>query len=105
MAGALPANRGNRSSNRVGATVSRRLRAAGFNVSPSARCWTDNGMFVRGVDGRATITVDFGIPVKNDRVVCELLDELFTWPQVTCVDYAFTQDGEAVLVWVDYTPA
>lgn len=83
MAGITPANRGNKSTNRVGATVSRRLKAAGFTVSPEARKYRYDGLFVSGTaDGRVSILVDLGTAGENARVTGEILDELRTWPQI-----------------------
>lgn len=102
MAGSLPRNRGNRSANRVGTTVSRRLRAAGHNVvSGAARLHC--GLTVSGADGVATVSVDYGIRAKNDRVLGELIDTLASWDQVGEMDYETLPDG-AVLLWVAYTP-
>jgi hypothetical protein len=104
MAGARPQNRGNRSSNRVGATVSRRLRAAGFNVSPSARKHVYNGLFVSGKEGRATVLVDLGAPTKNKQVAAELIAEMADWPQAGDIDANVLSDG-AIMLWVRYLSA
>lgn len=82
MAGSLPRNRGNRSTARVGSAVSRKLRTAGFNVSPSARRHRYNGLFVSGKDRMATILVDLGVPAKNERTAHEIIGEVMGWPTV-----------------------
>lgn len=64
MAGYQPKNRGNRSTNRVGATVSRRLRAADWNISPSARKYKADGMFVTGHGDSVTVLMDFGVATR-----------------------------------------
>lgn len=102
MAGALPQNRGNRSSNRVGASTSRRLRAAGWNVSPSARKYKYDGIFVSGSDGRATVLVDLGLTTKNARVASAIAEEAMAWPQVSEVKTEAQPDGH-VFVWVTYS--
>lgn len=82
MAGARPRNRGNRSTNRVGATVSRRLRAADWNVSPSARKYKADGMFVTGHGDSVTVLMDFGVAAKNQRVAEGVAATVRGWPQV-----------------------
>lgn len=102
MAGALPQNRGNRSTNRTGTTVSRRLRAAGWNVSPSARKYKADGMFVTGFEDSATVLLDFGVASKNMRLADEVAAEIQTWPQAFDVRIEAAGDG-AVFVRFDYT--
>jgi hypothetical protein len=88
----------------TGATVSRRLRAAGFNVSPSARRHRFNGLFVSGRGSRVTITIDLGVPSENDRVACELLDAVDGWPQVSYRDISWSiMDDGAILMWIPYS--
>jgi len=101
MAGALPRNRGNRSTNRVGATVSRRLRAAGWNVSPSARKYKADGMFVTGHGDSATVLMDFGLDAKNARVADEVAALVRTWTQASNVSVDPLEDG-AVFVRFGY---
>ena len=93
MAGALPRNRGNRSTNRVGATVSRRLRAADWNVSPSARKYKADDMFVTGHGDSFTVLVDFGLATKNTRVAAGVADELRTWTQTGDITVDVLEDG------------
>lgn len=83
MAGYRPKNRGNRSTNRVGATVSRRLRAADWNVSPSARKYKADGMFVTGHGDSVTVLMDFGVAAKNQRVAEGVAATVRGWPQVS----------------------
>lgn len=93
MAGALPRNRGNRSTNRVGSTVSRRLRAANWNVSPSARKYKADGMFVTGHGDSVTVLVDFGLADKNMRVTEGVSTELASWAQTGPVSVDVLDDG------------
>lgn len=101
MAGALPRNRGNRSANRVGSTVSRRLRAAGWNVSPSARKYKADGMFVTGHGDSVTVLLDFGLSTKNARVAEDVAALVRTWPQAGDVSVDAVEDG-AVYVRFPY---
>lgn len=103
MAGSLPQNRGNRSTNRIGATVSRRLRAAGHNIiSPDRRhivqCTT-----VQAAGGEVSVLVDYGILGKNERVTLDLIDTVSGWPQVTGADLEILDDG-AIYLTFTYTP-
>lgn len=96
MAGALPRNRGNRSANRVGATVSRRLRAADWNVSPSAHKYKRDGMFVTGRGDRVTVLLDFGIESKNLRLAEGVAATVRGWDQVNgAVSIDLLEDGAA----------
>jgi hypothetical protein len=93
MAGALPRNRGNRSTNRVGSTVSRRLRAADWNVSPSARKYKADGMFVTGHGDSATVLVDFGLDAKNERVAAGVAATVASWAEAADVEVTVLEDG------------
>lgn len=101
MAGALPRNRGNRSTNRVGSTVSRRLRAAGWNVSPSARKFKYDGMFVTGHGDSVSVLMDFGLDAKNLRVAKAVQLEMAGWAQTGTVTLDVLEDG-AVYVRTSY---
>lgn len=65
MAGYLPQNRGNRSPKRTGAIVSRKLKAAGFNISPAARKYKYEGIFVSAQGDYVSILVDLGDRDRN----------------------------------------
>lgn len=99
MAGFRPANNGNRSTNRVGATVSRRLRAADWNVSPSARKHMHHGMFVTGMGDYVSVMMDFGIDAKNERVAAGVLQTVSTWAQVSGAEIT-SDDG---VFWVRFS--
>jgi hypothetical protein len=77
MAGKRPQNGGNRSSLRFGPIVSRRLKAAGFNISPSARRYTHQGIFVRASENRISVTVDTGAHCVD--VATEIAAEVAGW--------------------------
>ncbi|MFI0532333.1 hypothetical protein ACH3XX_20085 [Streptomyces scabiei] len=100
MSGALPRNRGNRSTNRVGATVSRRLRAAGWNVSPSARRHHHPGVFVRCAGDFVSVLVDTGL--DSGRTADGIRDAVTAWPQVSGAEV--TSDGDAFWVRFSYRP-
>lgn len=101
MAGFRPSNNGNRSTNRVGATVSRRLRAAGWNVSPSARKFQADGMFVTGHGDSFSVLVDFGLNAKNLRVANGVAAEIGTWAQAADVEVDVLEEG-AIYVRANY---
>ncbi len=101
MAGALPRNGGNKSANRVGPTVSRRLRAAGWNVSPAARKFKHDGMFVSARDNFVTVLLDLGIEFKNKRYAGDVEATVRTWAEVTEVEFHVNEDG-SVFVWFTF---
>lgn len=102
MAGALPRNRGNRSSNRTGSTVSRRLRAAGWTISAPARKHRYPGVFVSTAGDHVSVYVDTDNESRNDRFAADLVAELATWPQVSAVDVVQVDDARSVRL--KYTP-
>lgn len=103
MAGYLPRNRGNRSTDRTGAVVSRRLRAAGFNISPAARKHKANGIFVSGYKGGATVLVDLGRTGANRATATDIFDRVADWPQVSDLDMRVV--GESfIFVQFSYNP-
>lgn len=79
MAGTLPQNRGNKTANRVGSTVSRYLKAAGWNISPAARRHRYNGIFVSAQADHVSIVVDLGDAVRNRAVADEMARQLSVW--------------------------
>jgi hypothetical protein len=83
MAGRRPQNSGNRSSLRFGPIVSRRLKAAGFNISPSARRYTAAGIFVRANENRVSVTVDTGSNAVE--IATEIAAEVASWGFVAMV--------------------
>jgi hypothetical protein len=92
MAGKRPQNSGNRSSLRLGPTVSRRLKAAGFNVSPAARRYTAQGIFVRAAERRVSVTVDTG--ANHIAVATEIAAEVASWGFLAEVT-KYEHEGEA----------
>ena len=102
MAGALPRNRGNRSSNRTGSTVSRRLRAAGWTISAPARKHRYPGVFVSTAGDQVAVYVDTDLEVRNDRLAADLVAELAAWPQVSAVEVVPVSDARSVRL--TYTP-
>lgn len=102
MAGALPRNRGNRSSNRTGSTVSRRLRAAGWTISAPARKHRYPGVFVSTAGDHVSVYVDTDNESRNDRFATDLVAELVTWPQVTALEVVRVDDARSVRL--QYTP-
>jgi hypothetical protein len=77
MAGKRPQNSGNRSSVRFGPIVSRRLKAAGFNISPAARRYTHQGIYVRANENRISVTVDTG--ANAIEIATEIAAEVAGW--------------------------
>lgn len=102
MAGALPRNRGNRSSNRTGSTVSRRLRAAGWTISAPARKHRHPGVFVSTAGDHVSVYVDTDNESRNDRFATDLVAELTTWPQVTALEVVQVADARSIRL--QYTP-
>lgn len=102
MAGYRPQNNGNRSPLRTGSTVSRRLRAAGFNVSPAARKHRHPGLFVSAMGDTISVLVDTDLDDHNERVAAELRDVVATWPEAQ--GWTTTHISGAVLIHFTYTP-
>ena len=105
MAGALPRNRGNRSANRIGATVSRRLRAANWNISPAGRRYKEPGMFVSAQECDVSVLVDFELASKNLRVAAQIVDTVNGWDQVTGQVWTTQVSGGSVIIHFTYAPA
>jgi hypothetical protein len=82
MPGYRPANRGNRTPNRVGTVVSRRLRAAGVNVSPSARKYRCPGIFVSTMGSYTSIMIDLLNDAQNDAAADDILSVIRDMVQV-----------------------
>jgi len=80
MAGYTPQNRGNKGTNRLGAVVSRKLRAAGWNISPAARRHRHDGIYVSAQDNHVSIVLDLGLPQRNTQVMLKMAQELAAWP-------------------------
>lgn len=102
MAGARPANNGNRSTNRVGATVSRRLRAEGWNISPSARKYRYSGIFVTGHGDSVSVLLDLGLAAKNRRYAGDIEATVRTWAQTGDVVEMTVLDDGSVFVRFTY---
>lgn len=83
MAGYTPQNRGNKTTNRTGPNVSRKLRAAGWNISPSARKYREKGIFVSAGGNHVWILVDLGDSSKNVDVAKAMTTQLSTWDCVS----------------------
>lgn len=101
MAGYRPQNSGNRTTQRFGATASRRLRAAGFNISPSARRYKHDGVFVAGRGDFISVLVD--LPARSVAVANKIAETVRGWgmdAEVTVVD-----EGRAALVHFTYRAA
>lgn len=101
MAGISPKNRGNRSADRTGQIVSRRLRKAGYNISPSDRRNKADGTFVRGAHGFVSILIDMGGDGSNQLVQDDLCEYLrgVDWAE----DIKATDMGVARLIRFTYT--
>lgn len=79
MAGYRPQNGGNKSTQRYGVTVSRRLRTAGINVSPAARRYQHLGVFVAGRGDYISILVDLGTQERSKGVAEEIAEIVRGW--------------------------
>ena len=103
MAGSLPRNRGNRSTNRIASNVSRRLRNAGFNIAPAS--WRHNRQCatVRAAGDLVSVLFDHGVPGRNEYLAHQAWFMVGSWPQVSRAKVEPTEDG-AVYVRFTYTP-
>lgn len=81
--------------------VSRRLRAAGFNISPSTRKHRYDGIFVSGQGGHASVLLDLGSHGINRRVVFHIMDEIKRWPQTADVRRSNLDSG-AIILHIEY---
>lgn len=79
MTSQLMSNRGNKNTDRTGTTVSRKLRAAGWNISPSARKYSYPGIYVSAQGASVTILVDLSSSAENYRVAMAMSGELIGW--------------------------
>jgi hypothetical protein len=86
MAGALPRNGGNKSANRVGSTVSRRLRAAGWNISPAARRNLHCGIFVKAMGDYVSILVDTGAEERNAKAAEGIHATVSSWAKASDIE-------------------
>lgn len=104
MAGYRPANRGNRSANRTGATVSRMLRAAGHNVISPDRRHVNQCMTVRAVGDHVSVLIDYGYFEKNARVAADIEATISTWPQTSDIESRKPEGDTCVYLTFTYTP-
>lgn len=101
MAGALPKNNGNKTANRIGATVSRRLRSAGIRVSPAADRYRREGTFVAARGDLVSVLVSTGDRASNTATAARVLCAASHWPQVHDFEIEKTEDGSC-FVWFTY---
>lgn len=106
MPGYRPANRGNRtpSTARVGQRVSRKLKAAGWKVSPAARKNRYDGMFVSAMGDFVSVLFDLGSPTDNKMCGESLAEQMRTWPQASGVEVKPVGETDAIFVnftWKD----
>lgn len=87
-------------------TISRRLRAASWDISPSARKHRHPGVFVTGAGSHASVLVDTGVGVRNKWVADGIVIDLKTWSQVSdlSVTDLVTDLGGAKAIHFTYTP-
>lgn len=86
MAGYLSQNKGNRSNTRFGSAASRRLRSAGYNISPAARRHRHDGIFVAGRGDYISVLVDLPGTDRCARAAEEIAATVRSWgmtPEVT----------------------
>lgn len=102
MAGYQPQNRGNKSASRIGPTVSRKLRTAGWNISPSARKYKNDGVFVSAQGDHVSVLVDLGLDARNLRVGQSIADEVTTWDAAADIEVKQVDETGSVFVWFTY---
>lgn len=98
MTGSLRRNSGNKSANRVGPVVSRRLRAAGFNISPSAARNVRDGITVAARGDCVSVLVDLPGTVRSV-IAQEIAAAVAAWPQAGPVKVS---EGDATFVRFTY---
>lgn len=76
---------GNKSSNRIGPAVSRRLRAAGFNISPSASRNVRDGITVAVRGDMVSVLVDLPGTARSE-IARDIAAVAATWPQAGTVE-------------------
>lgn len=101
MSGYRPANRGNKTTTRIGSTVSRKLRAAGWNIAPAAMRHKRDVTTVSAQGRRVSVLADTGLEGRNLRIARGILDEVACWPEVDDTDLTVSETG-AVFVRFDY---
>src|SRR5215470_1232186 len=69
----------------IGPVVSRRLRVADVNVSPSARRYRHEGIFVRAVGDMVSVLIDLGSDRRNHEARILVEETISSWPQVSGV--------------------
>ncbi|MGX1133225.1 enamine deaminase RidA (YjgF/YER057c/UK114 family) [Streptomyces glaucescens] len=78
---------GNRNPDRTGVVASRRLRAAGWNISSSARKHKAEGVFVSGSLGLVSVFVDLGDQsVQTAEEIAQTVADWGLEPKVTHKD-------------------
>lgn len=111
MSGYRPQNQGNRSALRVGPKVSQRLKAAGVNVSPAARRYGHEGIFVAARGFSISVLVDFGIHHQKGRDAAKMIADIVrSWGLKPEMDEALHEESGSLSIFVrfDYpapTPA
>ncbi|MDX3860058.1 hypothetical protein [Streptomyces europaeiscabiei] len=101
MAGVLPRG-GNRSTNRVGPTVSRRLRAAGWNIGPATRRHSHRGVFVKTAGDFVSVLVDTGDASDNEQAANGIREAVEAWAEAGNV--SVTEDDGVRWVRFTYRP-
>lgn len=104
MAGYLPRNHGNRSGNRIGSTVSRRLGAAEWNISPSGNKFQRPGIYVSAAGDLVSILVDLDNHHENRVAAAGILAEVWGWEQVSDAEGICHNEDGSWSVRFTYTP-
>ncbi|MFE0490113.1 hypothetical protein [Streptomyces griseoaurantiacus] len=102
MSGYRPANAGNRSALRVGPKVTRRLRAAGVNVSSAARKFRHEGIYVSARGLSISVLVDLGTPYKVREAAQDVARVVTSWGIKAEVTEKEHDDG-GLVAWVRFT--
>lgn len=89
---------GNKTPNRTGPVVSRRLRAAGFNISPSAARNVRDGITVAARGDMISVLID--LPGANrSEIARDIATVAASWPEAGLVQVS---DGDATFVRFAY---
>lgn len=91
MAGYRPQNRGNKSASRVGPGVTRRLKAAGINVSPAAAKYSREGIFVSARGFWVSVYID--LPAEAEETAQTIAGIVTSWGLTPAIRKTVHGDG------------
>lgn len=79
MSGYRPQNRGNKTTARTGPVVTRRLKAAGINVSPAANKYNREGVYVSARGQHVSVFIDLPGEDNVTAVADEVVKAVTSW--------------------------